>query len=117
MSDATIREMPESEQKKPGSQLALRLFLLVVTTLQTAFVVFLTAFIIRAVGHYGNGKEHVAISIAIMLLEVPFTIPAFVLALRGKALGIATWLAGFATFACVIFWIQVSAELMAKAPS
>ena len=62
----------------------------------------------------GDGMEFVAVSAAIMLLEIPFTIPAFILAVRGKALGVAACLAGFATFAYVIFWIQVYAEMTAK---
>ena len=61
--------------------------------------------------------EFVAVSAAIMLLEIPFTIPAFILAVRGKALGVAACLAGFATFAYVIFWMQVYAEMTAKSAS
>src|SRR5688572_10048064 len=69
--------------------------------------------------HEPAGRRHgvVAVSAAIMLLEIPFTIPAFILAVRGKALGVAACLAGFATFAYVIFWIQVYAEVTAKAAS
>jgi hypothetical protein len=114
VSDATIREMPEPEQRKPASHLAVRLLLLVVTTLQMAFIVVLTVFIIRGVSHFGDGKEYIAVSIAIMLLEIPFTIPAFILAFRGKALGIAACLAGFATFAYVIFWVQLYAEVTTR---
>ena len=114
MSDATVREMPEPEQKRPAIRLAVRLLLLAVTTLQMAFIVFLTVFIIRGVSHFGDGKEYVAVSVAILLLEIPFTIPAFILAFRGKALGTAACLAGFATFAYVIFWVQLYAEMTTR---
>jgi hypothetical protein len=114
VSDAAIRNTPEPDHSKPASHFALRLLLLVVTTLQMAFIVFLTVFIIRGASHYGDGKEYVAISVAIMLLEIPFTIPAFILAFRGKALATAACLAGFATFAYVMFWIQVYAEVTTR---
>lgn len=114
MSDATIREMPGPAQKRPASHLALRLLLLAVTTLQMAFVVLLTTLIVGSAGAQGDGKEYAAVAIAIMLLEVPFTIPAFVLAFRGKMLGIASCLAGFATFAYAVFWIQLYAEVTTR---
>jgi len=114
VSDVTTRQTPEGEEKQGASRLVLRVLLLAMTTLQMAFIVVLTVFIIRGVSHFGDGREYVAISVAIMLLEIPFTIPAFILAFRGKALGIAACLAGFATFAYVIFWVQVYAEVTAR---
>jgi hypothetical protein len=68
---------------RPNS--ALRIFLLVLTAAQMMFIVFLTVFIIRNMDPRGGGMEFVAVSAAIMLLEIPFTIPAFILAVRGKA--------------------------------
>jgi hypothetical protein len=114
VSDATIREIPEPEQKKPASHLAVRFLLLVVTTLQMAFVVLATVLIVSGTNQHGDGKEYAAVALAIMLLEIPFTIPAFILAFRGKALGIAACLAGFATFAYVVFWIQLYAEVSTR---
>jgi hypothetical protein len=114
VSDATIRQLPEPEPKKPASHLALRAFLLALTTLQMVFIVVLTVLVIRGASHFGDGKEYVAVCVAIMLLEVPFTLPAFILAFRGKMLGIATCLAGFATFAYVIFWVQLYAEVTTR---
>jgi hypothetical protein len=90
---------------------------LLLTAAQMLFIVFLTVFIVRHVNPFGDGMEFAAVSAAIMLLEIPFTIPAFILAVRGRALGIAACLAGFATFAYVVFWIQVYAEMTAKASS
>ena len=117
MSDATIREMPDAKQETPAPNAALRIVLLLLTAAQMIFIVFLTVFIIDHMNPQGDGMEFVAVSTAIMLLEIPFTIPAFILAVRGKALGVAACLAGFATFAYVIFWIQVYAEVTAKAAS
>ena len=110
MSDTAPAPMPAS-----GS--ALRILLLVLTVAQMMFIVFLTVFIIRHMNPQGDGMEFVAVSAAIMLLEIPFTIPAFILAVRGRALGVAAGLAGFATVAYVLFWFQVSAELTAKSVS
>ena len=115
MSDAAIREKPDSKQETPAPNATFRIVLLLLTTAQMMFIVFLTVFIIDHMNPQGDGMEFVAVSAAIMLLEIPFTIPAFILAVRGKALGVAACLAGFASFAYVIFWIQVYAEMTAKA--
>ena len=101
----------------PAPSLALRIVLLVLTVAQMLFIVFLTVFIIRHMNPQGDGMEFVAVSAAIMLLEIPFTIPAFILAVRGKALGVAAGLAGFATVAYVLFWLQVQAEMTTKVAS
>ena len=111
VSEAAIRDVPEPKPNVPAPNSFLRVALLVLTTAQMMFIVLLTVFIIRHMNPQGDGMEFVAVSAAIMLLEVPFTIPAFILAVRGKALGVAACLAGFATFAYVIFWIQVYAEM------
>lgn len=110
MSDAAVQNTPP-----PNS--SLRTILLLLTAAQMMFIVVLTVFIVRHMNPLGDGMEFVVVSAAIMLLEIPFTIPAFILALKGKALGVAACLAGFATFAYVIFWIQVYAEITAKSAS
>ena len=110
MSDAAVPDMP-------APNATLRIGLLLLTAAQMMFIVVLTVFIIRHMNPLGDGMEFVVVSAAIMLLEIPFTIPAFILALKGKALGVAACLAGFATFAYVIFWIQVYAEMTAKSAS
>ena len=115
MSDAALRNTPETKGDMPSSNGFLRAALLALTAAQMMFIVFLTVFIIRHMNPMGDGMEFVAVSAAIMLLEIPFTVPAFILAVRGKALGVAAALAGFATFAYVIFWIQVYAEVTVKA--
>jgi cation transport ATPase len=117
VSDAAIEKMPDANKETSAHGSVLRVVLLLLTLGQMVFVVALTVFIIRHMNPLGDGMEFVAVSAAIMLLEVPFTIPAFVLAVRGKALGVAACLAGFATFAYVIFWVQVYAEVAAKSAS
>ncbi len=117
MSDAATQQTSEPGEQTPTPSSALRIFLLLLTAAQMMFIVFLTVFIIRHMNPKGDGMEFVAVSAAIMLLEIPFTIPAFILAVRGKALGVAAGLAGFATFAYVIFWIQVYAEMTATSAS
>lgn len=98
----------------PAPNSALRVALLLLTAGQMTFIIGLTVFITRHMNPRGGGMEFAAVSAAVMLLEIPLAIPAFVLAVRGKALGIAACLAGFATFAYVIFGIQVYAEVTAK---
>lgn len=110
MSHATNADMSRS-------RFALRLALLVLTSAQMLFIIALTMLISAHANPHGTGMEFVAVSAAIMLLELPFTIPAFILAVRGRALGAAAGLAGFATFAYAVLWIQVHAELAAKAAS
>ena len=117
MSDAAIPDMSQPKHDAPAPMSLLRVVLLVLTAAQMMFIVVLTVFIIRHMNPQGDGMEFVAVSAAIMLLEIPFTIPAFILAVKGKALGVAACLAGFATFAYVIFWIQVYAEMTAKSAS
>lgn len=109
--------MPDADQQPAATGSALRMFLLLLTTAQMLFIVALTVFVIRHMNPKGDGMEFVAVSAAIMLLEIPFTIPAFILAARSKALGVAACLAGFATFAYLIFWIQVYAEMTANSAS
>jgi hypothetical protein len=106
--------MPDVSEPSSARGSLLRIVLVLLTLAQMVFVVVLTLFVIRHVTPLGDGMEFVAVSAAILLLEVPFTIPAFILAVRGQALGVAACLAGFATFAYVIFWVQVCAEVAAK---
>lgn len=115
MSDAAFRERSAHAAERRAGNYVPRLLLLLLTAAQMLFIVFLTVFIARHMNPRGDGMEFVAVSAAILLLEIPFTIPAFILAVRGKALGVAACLAGFASFAYVIFWIQVYAEMTAKA--
>ena len=112
-----IREMPDTAPDKHARGSVLRIVLLLLTVAQMVFVVALTVFVIHQMNPLGDGMEFAAVSAAVLLLEVPFTIPAFILAVNGKALGIAACLAGFATFAYVIFWVQVYAEVAAKSAS
>lgn len=114
MSEATVRETPEPEQKQSLSRMALRLLLLVVTALQMILVILVTVLIVSDMNAHGDGKEYAAVALAILLLEIPFTIPAFILAFRDKALGIAACMAGFATFAYVIFCVQLYAEVTTR---
>lgn len=98
-----------------ASRSALRIALLILTSAQMLLIIGLTVFVSAHANQPGVSVEFVALGAAIMLLELPFTIPAFILAVRGKALGSAASLAGFATFAYVVLWIQVQAETAAKA--
>lgn len=100
----------DTDQQNP----VLRIALVILTSVQMLFVIALSVFISAHANPRGDGMEFVAVGAAIMLLELPFTVPAFILAVSGRALGVAAGLAGFATFAYLVFWIQVYTELTAK---
>lgn len=114
VSDAATKDVSEPDRTKLAVSV-LRFALLLLTTAHMIFIVLMTVFMIAGMDRHSDGIGFVAVSAAIMLLEMPFTIPAFILAVRGKALGLAACLAGFATFAYVAFWIQVSAEIAERA--
>ena len=76
-----IREMPDDARTSNRTRFGrCASSLLLLTTAQMVFVVALTVFVIRHMNPLGDGMEFVAVSAAILLLEVPFTIPAFILA-------------------------------------
>jgi hypothetical protein len=75
---------------------------------EAAFIVFLTAFVFQHADPHGDGMEMAFVGFAFMLIFLPFTLPAFILARSGR------WLVGLAAlgaFAYFGLWLEVVSEL------
>ena len=59
----------------------------------------------------GDGMEMVGVGAAVMLVFLPFSLPAFILAKEGRALTVAASLAGLAALLLFAMWFQLLDEL------
>jgi hypothetical protein len=89
----------------------LRASVLSVAAIHCLFLMFLTVFLFNHSNPKGDGMEMVAVGAAFMFIFLPLSLLAFVLAKEGKALVIATILAGVASFAYFAFWLEILDEL------
>jgi hypothetical protein len=94
----------------PGDR-RLRASVLFAVAAQSLFLVFLTVFLFNHADLKGDGMEMVASGAAFMLIFMPFSLPAFILAKEGRHLVVAALLAGLAAFAYFAFWFEILAEL------
>ncbi len=79
--------------------------------MEAAFIVFLTVFLFQHADPRGDGMEMVGVGFAFMLIFLPFTLPAFMLARTGRYLVLAAGLAGLAAVAYFAFWLEMVSEL------
>ena len=89
----------------------LRLSVLFACGMEAAFIVFLTVFLLRHADPRGDGMEMVGVGFAFMLIFLPFTLPAFILARNGRWLVLATALAAIGAFAYFGLWLETLSEL------
>jgi hypothetical protein len=89
----------------------LRLSVLLACAIEAAFIVFLTIFLFQHADPRGDGMEMVGVGFAFMLIFLPFTLPAFILARHGRWLVLAAGLAGLAAVAYFAFWLETVSEL------
>jgi hypothetical protein len=89
----------------------LRLSVLLVCGIEAAFIVFLTVFLFQHADPHGDGMEMVGVGFAFMLIFLPFTLPAFILARHGRWLVLAAGLAALAAVAYFAFWLETVSEL------
>ena len=89
----------------------LRLSVLLVCAIEAAFIVFLTVFLFQHADPHGDGMEMVGVGFAFMLIFLPFTLPAFILARHGRSLVLAAGLAALAAVAYFAFWLETVSEL------
>jgi hypothetical protein len=89
----------------------LRLSVLFACAMEAAFIVFLTVFLFQHADPRGDGMEMVGVGFAFMLIFLPFTLPALILARSGRWLVLAAGLAALAAFAYFAFWLEVLSEL------
>jgi hypothetical protein len=89
----------------------LRLSVLLACAMEAAFIVFLTVFLFQHADPRGDGMEMVGVGFAFMLIFLPFTVPAFILARHGRWLVLAAGLAALAAIAYFAFWLETVSEL------
>lgn len=89
----------------------LRLSVLLACAMEAAFIVFLTVFLFQHADPRGDGMEMVGVGFAFMLIFLPFTMPAFILARHGRWLVLAAGLAALAVIAYFAFWLETVSEL------
>jgi hypothetical protein len=77
---------------------------------QCLFLVFLTVFLFNHANPKGDGMEMVGVGGAFMLIFLPFSLPAFILAKEGRLVW-AALLAALAAFLYFAFWFQILDEL------
>ena len=93
-----------------GDRRLRRTILLVVAT-QLGFIAFLAIFLWSHADPMGDGMEMVGVGAAVMLVFLPFSLPAFFLAKEGRALTVAASLAGLAALLLFAMWFQLLDEL------
>ena len=94
----------------PGNR-RLRASILLTVAAEFAFIVFLTVFLFRHADPMGDGMEMVGASAAFMLIFLPFSLPALILAKESHYLVVAAFLAGVAAFLYFALWLEMLDEL------
>jgi hypothetical protein len=89
----------------------LRFSVLFACGMEAAFIVFLTVFLFQHADPRGDGMEMAGVGFAFMLIFLPFTLPAFVLARNGRWLVLAAFLAALGAFAYFGLWLEMVSEL------
>jgi hypothetical protein len=89
----------------------LRLSVLLTCAIEAAFIVFLTVFLFRHSNPHGDGMEMAGVGFAFMLIFLPFTLPAFILARHRRWLVLAAGLAAVAAAAYFALWLELVSEL------
>ena len=97
--------------KSPSVEKRLRFSVLLACGMEAAFIVFLTVFLFQHADPQGDGMEMVGVGFAFMLIFLPFTLPAFVLARNGRWLVLAAFLAAIGAFAYFALWVEMVSEL------
>jgi hypothetical protein len=75
------------------------------------FIVFLTVFLFNHADPKGDGMEMVEVGAAFMLIFLPLSLPAYLLAKEGHFLILAAFLAGLAAILYFLFWLEILDEL------
>ena len=89
----------------------LRASVLFAVAAESLLLVFLTGFLFAHADPKGDGMEMVAIGAAFMLIFLPLSLPAFLLAKDGRWLILAASLAGLAAILYFLFWLEILDEL------
>jgi hypothetical protein len=106
----TATPAPASAAASLGTR-RLRLSVLLVCAAEAAFIVFLTVFLFQHADPHGDGMEMVGVGFAVMLIFLPLTLPAFILAQNGRWLEVAAGLSALAAVAYFALWLEMVSEL------
>ena len=113
LTDAKHLRVSRSEMRRSLSvgDKRLRLSVLFACAMEAAFIVFLFVFLLKHADPLGDGMEMVFVGFAFMLIFLPFTLPALILARNERWLVLAATLAALAAFAYFALWLEVLSEL------
>jgi hypothetical protein len=100
----TVAAHPEGDRR-------LRASVVFAVVIQIGFIVFLTIFLWNHTNPLGGGMEMAGVGAAFMLIFLPFSLPALILAREGRHLIGATLLAGLAAFLYFALWLELLDEL------
>jgi hypothetical protein len=89
----------------------LRASVLFAVAVESLFILFLTVFLFNNANPKDDGMEMVASSAAFMLIFLPLSLPAYLLAKNGRLLILAAFLAGLAAVLYFLFWLEILDEL------
>jgi hypothetical protein len=112
----SFRRIDDREGKAVSANLRtgdrrLRVSVLFAVGIQSLFLIFFTVFLFNHADPKGDGMEMVAVGAAFMLIFLPLSLPAFILAKEGRLLVLAAILAGIAAVAYFAFWLEILDEL------
>ena len=93
----------------------LRTSILLAVAAQSLFLVFLTVFLFNHANPKGDGMEMVGVGAVFMIIFLPLSLPAFLLAKDSRYLVVAAVLASVAAFAYFAIWLELLDELGIKA--
>jgi len=106
----TSSRSPKSKSLSVGDE-RLRLSVLLTCAIEAAFIVFLTVFLFQHSNPHGDGMEMAGVGFAFILIFLPFTLPAFILARHRRGLVLAAGLAALAAVAYFGLWLELVSEM------
>jgi hypothetical protein len=106
----TSSRSPKSKSLSVGDE-RLRLSVLLTCAIEAAFIVFLTVFLFQHSNPHGDGMEMAGVGFAFILIFLPFTLPAFILARHRRWLVLAAGLAAIAAVGYFALWLELVSEM------
>jgi hypothetical protein len=89
----------------------LKASVLFAVAVESLFILILTVFLFNHANPQGDGMEMVASSAAFMLIFLPLSLPAYLLAKSNRFLILAALLAGLAAILYFLVWLEILDEL------
>jgi hypothetical protein len=108
---ATVWYPPSQTATSQTGDERLRLSVLLACGIEAAFIVFLAVFLFQHADPRGDGMEMAGVGFAFMLIFLPFTLPAFILARHRRWLVVAAGVAALEAVAYFALWLEMVSEL------